>query len=63
MSWVRLPLFFGTLKIKPRRHLRRDEISRKIRVMKIGSVYVTWRPHPGGEKRNGAGVGRVNRVR
>jgi hypothetical protein len=63
MSWVRLPLFFGTLKIKPRRHLRRDEISRKIRVMKLGSIYVTWRPHVSSEKRVGAGPRRIGGAR
>jgi hypothetical protein len=41
MSWIRLPLFFGTLKIKPRRHLRREEMHRKIPVVKIEPAYVT----------------------
>ena len=45
MSWVRLPLVFGTLKIKPRRHLRRDELAGEIPVVKIGAAYFTWRPH------------------
>ena len=45
MSWVRLPLVFGTLKIKPRRHLRRDELAGEIPVVKIGTAYFTWRRH------------------
>jgi hypothetical protein len=44
MSWVRLPLFFGTLKIKPKRHLRREEIHRKIPMVRIGGAYFVWRP-------------------
>jgi hypothetical protein len=59
MAWIRLRLFFGTLKIKPRRQLRREELNREIPVKKIGWVYVTWRPrsfdlkqgHDPGQKR------------
>lgn len=44
MSWIRFPLIFGTLKIKPRRHLRREELERRVPVLKLGSAYITWLP-------------------
>jgi hypothetical protein len=44
MSWIRLPLVFGTLKIKPRRQLRREEWTHEIPVWRLGSLYFTWRP-------------------
>ena len=44
MSWIRVPLFFGTLKVKPRRHLRREEATGQIPVLRLGSTYITWRP-------------------
>ena len=43
MSWIRVPLGVGTLKVKPRRHLRRDELDRKVPVIKLGSAYIVWR--------------------
>ncbi|WP_192364259.1 hypothetical protein [Mesorhizobium mediterraneum] len=46
---VRIKLPGGTLKMKVYRELRGRERSRRIPVVKIGSVYFTWwsnRPHP-----------------
>ncbi len=63
MSWVRLPLFFGTLKIKPRRQLRREELSRKIPVKKVGSLYFTWRPRDFDHKRKAAKDAALHPVR
>ena len=44
MSWFRLPLYFGTLKIKSRRHLRREEMHGRVPVLKIGRTYFVWKP-------------------
>ena len=54
MSWLRLPLFFGTLKIKPRRHLRREEIHRTVPVVKIGNAYFVWKSHAPRRRSQGA---------
>ncbi len=39
---LRIPLPGGTLKIKARRELRSRERERRIPVLKLGSLYVTW---------------------
>lgn len=44
MSWIRIRLPGGTLKFKPRHHLRRREWERQVPVWRIGAVYVVWWP-------------------
>jgi len=44
MSFIRIPLFFGQLKVKNSRHLRRDERNREVPVWRIGNLCVVWRP-------------------
>jgi hypothetical protein len=44
MSWIRVPLYFGTLKVKPRSHLRREEMYGRVPVFRFGRVYLTWKP-------------------
>ncbi len=35
-------MYFGTLKVKPRGQLRREEIYRNVPVFKVGSAYFVW---------------------
>ena len=44
MSFIRIPLFFGQLKVKRSRHLRRDERHGEVPVWRVGNVCVIWRP-------------------
>ena len=39
---LRIPLPGGTLKMKSRRELRSRELERRVPVLKVGSLYVTW---------------------
>lgn len=39
---IRIPLFFGTLKIKTRDRLRREEALRKLPILRVGSLFVVW---------------------
>jgi hypothetical protein len=42
MSWVKLKLPHGTLKLKPARHLRRREREGDVPAWKIGPGYLVW---------------------
>lgn len=44
MAYVRIPLFFGTLKVKSARHMRRDEWRGEVPVRRFGELCVIWRP-------------------
>lgn len=44
MRPIRIPLPFGTIKIKRLRHLRRDEREGRVPVWKLGTLYILWRP-------------------
>lgn len=53
MSFIRIPLYFGRLKVKKTRHLRRDERLREVPVWRVGSVCVVWRPRHTGKEASG----------
>ena len=40
---ISIPLWFGTLKVKQYKHLRRDERRGEVPMRQIGSHYVIWR--------------------
>ena len=42
MAWLYIKLPRGTLKIKPRSHLRSDEIARRVPVLDLGLVILSW---------------------
>lgn len=42
MSWLRIPVGGGVLKIKPRRQMRWAERQRKVRVWDLGVVVFAW---------------------
>jgi hypothetical protein len=39
---LHIPLLFGTLKIKTRSRLRREEVTGKVPVLQVGAVYFVW---------------------
>lgn len=45
MSYIRLRLPGGTLKLKPQHQLRSSERERRVPVWKLGGLYVVWWPH------------------
>lgn len=44
MSWLRIPLFFGTIKFKNARHQRRREIEDEVPVWRVGNTCIVWWP-------------------
>ena len=42
MSWLKVPLFGGVLKLKPASQLRRIEENREIPVLNLGLLYISW---------------------
>ncbi|MEO5806655.1 hypothetical protein [Devosia sp.] len=42
MSWVKLPIFDGQLKIKPYSQLRTVEIRRAVPIVRIGAIYISF---------------------
>lgn len=42
MSWLKVPLFGGLLKVKPTSQLRTVEVRHQVPVLNLGFVHVTW---------------------
>ena len=42
MAWLYIRFPIGTLKIKPRSHLRSDEVARRVPVLDLGLVILSW---------------------
>ena len=42
MSWLKVPLFGGVLKLKPTSQLRQIEIRRQVPVLNLGFVHISW---------------------
>ena len=42
MSWLKVPLFGGVLKVKPTSQLRGIEIRRQVPMLSLGLVHVSW---------------------
>ena len=42
MAWMYIKLSKGTLKIKPRHHMRSMEINRQLPVLDLGLVVISW---------------------
>lgn len=42
MAWMYIKLSKGTLKIKPRRHMRSMEINRQLPMLDLGVVVISW---------------------
>lgn len=46
MSWLRFQTRSGILKIKPRGHLRHEERTRRVPMLDLGVVVISWWPTP-----------------
>jgi hypothetical protein len=42
MSWLKVPLFGGVLKVKPASQLRYAEMHHQVPVLNLGLLYVSW---------------------
>ena len=44
MSYIRIPLLFGNLRVKKASQMRRDEWHRQVPVWRVGQMCIVWRP-------------------